>query len=123
MDSLLIGQEKAVEVASILLKEIKTFAKEGPTQSELAHIKKRYFFDLDAELDDPYRQLVRYAFPHLYSREMSLEEERNLIESVTAEKMLEVAEKVFEPNKLNLILVGPYTPPLKSKLEGLIHQF
>ncbi|MEK9629729.1 MAG: pitrilysin family protein [Nitrospinota bacterium] len=118
-----VRPEKVVEVANILLKEIKTFAKEGPTQSELAHIKKRYFFDLDAELDDPYRQLVRYAFPHLYSREMSVEEERNLIDSVTAEKMLEVAEKIFEPKKLNLILVGPYTAPLKSQLEGLINQF
>lgn len=115
--------EKVVEVTNILLNEIKTFAKEGPTESELAHIKKRYFFDLDSELDDPYRQVVRYAFPHLYSREMSLEEERVLIESISAEKMLEVAERVFEPKNLNLILVGPYTTQLQSQLEGLIHQF
>jgi predicted Zn-dependent peptidase len=118
-----VRPEKVVEVTSILLKEITTFAKEGPTESELAHIKKRYFFDLDSELDDPYKQVVRYAFPHLYSSEMSLQEERKLIESITAKKMLEVAEKVFEAKNLNLILVGPYTPELKSRLEGLIHQF
>jgi predicted Zn-dependent peptidase len=118
-----VRPEKVVEVTRILLKEITTFAKEGPTESELAHIKKRYFFDLDSELDDPYKQVVRYAFPHLYSSEMSLQEERKLIESVTAKKMLEVAEKVFQPKNLNLILVGPYTSELKSRLEGLIHQF
>ena len=118
-----VRPEKVVEVARILLKEITTFAKEGPTESELAHIKKRYFFDLDSELDDPYKQVVRYAFPHLYSREMSLQEERELIEAITAKKMLEVAEKVFEAKNLNLILVGPYTSELKSRLEGLIHQF
>jgi predicted Zn-dependent peptidase len=118
-----VRPEKVVEVARILLKEITTFAKEGPTESELAHIKKRYFFDLDSELDDPYKQVVRYAFPHLYSREMSLQEERELIESITAKRMLEVAEKVFEAKNLNLILVGPYTPELKFRLEGLIHQF
>ena len=115
--------EKVMEVTKILLKEIKSFSKEGPTQSELAHIKKRYFFDLDSELDDPYRQVVRYAFPHLYSREMSLDEERSLIESITAEKMLQVADKVFDSKKLNLILVGPYTAQLKSQLEELICQF
>jgi predicted Zn-dependent peptidase len=115
--------EKVVEVTRILLKEITTFAKEGPTESELSHIKKRYFFDLDSELDDPYKQVVRYAFPHLYSSEMSLQEERELIESITAKKMLEVAEKVFEAKNLNLILVGPYTSELKSRLEALIHQF
>jgi len=115
--------EKVVEVANILLKEIKTFSKEGPTERELTHIKKRYFFELDGELDDPYRQVVRYAFPHLYSREISLEEERVLIESITAEKIMEVAEKVFEPKNLNLILIGPYTSQLKSQLERLIQQF
>ena len=118
-----VRPEKVVEVTRILLKEITTFAKEGPTESELAHIKKRYFFDLDSELDDPYKQVVRYAFPHLYSTEMSLQEEREIIESITAKKMLEVAEKVFEAKNLNLILVGPYTSELKSRLEGLIHQF
>jgi predicted Zn-dependent peptidase len=118
-----VRPEKVVEVARILLKEIKTFATEGPTESELAHIKKRYFFDLDSELDDPYKQVVRYAFPHLYSSEMSLQEERELIESITAKKMMEVAENVFEAKNLNLILVGPYTSELKSRLEGLIHQF
>jgi len=118
-----VRPEKVVEVTRILLKEITTFVKEGPTESELAHIKKRYFFDLDSELDDPYKQVVRYAFPHLYSSEMSLQEERELIESITAKKMLEVAEKVFEAKNLNLILVGPYTSELKSRLEGLIHQF
>ena len=118
-----VRPEKVVEVTRILLKEITTFAKEGPTESELTHIKKRYFFDLDSELDDPYKQVVRYAFPHLYSSEMSLQEERELIESITAKKMLEVAEKVFEAKNLNLILVGPYSSELKSRLEELIHQF
>ena len=115
--------EKVMEVTNILLKEIKSFSREGPTEKELNHIKKRYFFELDSELDDPYRQVVRYAFPHLYSREISLEEERVLIKSITAKKIMEVAKKVFEPKNLNLILVGPYTLHLKSQLEGLIEQF
>jgi predicted Zn-dependent peptidase len=115
--------EKVMEVTDLLLKEIRNFVKEGPTENELAHIKKRYFFELDSELDDPYRQVVRYAFPHLYSREMSLEEERILIESITVKKMQEVANKVFDSKRLNLILVGPYTSKLKSQLEDLIHKF
>ena len=115
--------EKVMEVTDLLLKEIRNFVKEGPMENELAHIKKRYFFELDSELDDPYRQVVRYAFPHLYSREMSLEDERILIESITVKKMQEVANKVFDSKRLNLILVGPYTSKLKSQLEDLIHKF
>ena len=77
-------------------------------------IKKRYFFELDSELDDPYKQVVRYAFPHLYSREMSLEEERILIESITAKMevivcitegipvkdMIQVKNKLLDSNSI-----------------------
>ena len=118
-----VRPEKVLEVTEILLKEIKTFSKEGPTKDELAHCKKRYYFDLESELDDPYKQVVRYAFPHLYSREMSLEEEKNFIESITAEKILSVSDKVFDSKNINFILVGPYTSDLKSQIEKLIHQF
>ena len=79
--------EKVIEVTDLLLKEIRNFVKEGPTENELAHIKKRYFFELDSELDDPYRQVVRYAFPHLYSREMSLIF-RNLLSVLQTDKVI-----------------------------------
>ena len=80
-------------------------------------------FDLDSELDDPYKQVIRYAFPHLYSEEMSLKEERNLILAISKEKITEVARLTFVPEHLNLILVGPYTPDLKKELENLIENY
>ena len=80
-------------------------------------------FDLDSELDDPYKQVIRYAFPHLYSEEMSLEEERNQILAISKEKIMEVARRTFVPEYLNLILVGPYTSELKKDLENLIKNY
>ena len=80
-------------------------------------------FDLDSELDDPYKQVIRYAFPHLYSEEMSLEEERNQIMAISKEKITEVARRIFVPEQLNLILVGPFTPELKKELENLIANY
>ena len=71
----------------------------------------------------PYKQVIRYAFPHLYSEEMSLEEERNRILAISKEKITEVARRTFVPEYLNLILVGPYTPELKKELEGLIKNY
>ena len=115
--------EKLIEVAKVLLHEIEKFASLGPSDDEVAHVKKRYMFDLDSELDDPYKQVIRYAFPHLYSEEMSLEEERNRILAISKEKITEVARRTFVPEYLNLILVGPYTPELKKELEGLIKNY
>ncbi len=114
-----VRPEKLLEVTDVLLQEIKAFVTHGPTDYEVAHVKKRYMFDLDSELDDPYKQVVRYAFPHLYSEEISLEEERNQIEMISKSKIMDVARKTFVPEVMNLILVGPYTPELQEGLEKL----
>lgn len=118
-----VRPEKAVEVTKVLLQEIKAFVSYGPTDQEVEHVKKRYLFDLDSELDDPYKQVVRYAFPHLFSEEMSLEEERNQILEISGEKITDVARKTFVSEKLNLILVGPHSPELKEELSTLIHNY
>jgi predicted Zn-dependent peptidase len=115
--------EKLIEVTKALLHEIEKFTSLGPSDDEVAHVKKRYMFDLDSELDDPYKQVIRYAFPYLYSEEMSLEEERNRILAISKEKITEVARRTFVPEKLSLILVGPYTPELKKELENLIENY
>ncbi len=118
-----VRPEKLIEVTQVLLDEIKTFVSQGPTDYEVAHVKKRYMFDLDSELDDPYKQVVRYAFPHLYSEELSVEEERNQVQMISKEKIIDVARKTFVPEVLNLILVGPYTLELKEDLEKLIRNY
>ncbi len=118
-----VRPEKLIEVAKVLLQEIKSFVTTGPSDDEMAHVKKRYMFDLDAELDDPYKQVIRYAFPHLYSEEMSIEEERNQVMAISKEKITEVAKRTFVPELVNLILVGPYTPELQKQLEELIETY
>ncbi len=118
-----VRPEKLIEVAKVLLEEIDIFASEGPTDHEVAHVKKRYMFDLDSELDDPYKQVVRYAFPHLYSYELSLEEEQNRIMAISKEKIIDVARRTFVAEKMSLILVGPHTPELKEELTKLIENY
>ncbi|MAX17988.1 MAG: zinc-dependent peptidase, M16 family protein [Nitrospina sp.] len=118
-----VRPEKLIEVTQALLQEIKTFVTDGPTDYEVAHVKKRYMFDLDSELDDPYKQVVRYGFPHLYSEELSVEDEQDQIQMISKEKIIEVSKKTFVANMLNLTLVGPYTSQLQVELEKLIHNY
>ena len=54
---------------------------------------------------------------------MSLEEERNQIMTISKDKITEVARRIFVPEQLNLILVGPFTPELKKELENLIANY
>jgi len=118
-----VRPEKVVEVTKILLDEIKQFVSTGVNEDELGRVKQRYGYDLDSELDDPYRQIVRYGFCHLYASECTVEEERVRISKITPLDILRVAREIFIPEKLNFILVGPYTSGLKNTLKLLVQDF
>lgn len=118
-----VRPEKVVEVTKILLDEIKQFVSTGVDEDELGRVKQRYGYDLDSELDDPYRQIVRYGFCHLYASECTVEEERVRISKITPLDILRVAREIFIPEKLNFILVGPYTSELKNTLKLLVQDF
>ena len=118
-----VSREKIPKVAQIILQEIKTFVTSGPSKEELIHVKKRYLYDLDFDLDDPYKQILRYGFAQLYSEEIPLYEEKTIIEAITVQDLHKLATKIFIREKLNLILVGPFSSELKIELERLIEDF
>ena len=118
-----VRSEKVVEVAGILLDEIKKFISTGVGEDELELVKQRYGYELDYELDDPYRQIIRHGFCHLYSTEYSVEEEREKISQITPLDILRVARGIFVSEKLNFVLVGPYTSELKTSLLQLVRNF
>jgi predicted Zn-dependent peptidase len=118
-----VRPEKVCEVAKILIEEIKTFLESGSMESELAHVKQRYFYELDVDCDDPCKQVLRYGFPHLYSKVVSAWEEWAMIEKITREDILNVARKVFVPENINLVIVGPYTAEIEKELERIVQSF
>ena len=115
-----VRSAKIIEVTEILLSEINKFISSGVGEDELELVKKRYGYDLDYELDDPYRQVIRHGFCHLYSTEYT---EREKISQITPFDVLRVAREIFVPEKLNFVLVGPYTSKLKTRLQQLVQGF
>ncbi len=119
-----VRPEKLVEVMRILFYEIKNFLDHGPTREELDLVKKRYYYELDTEQDDPHRQIFRFAFPMMYSQEiLTVGEEWAVVEGLTPEYLREVARKIFVREGLSAILVGPYTPELQQELEAVVKSF
>jgi len=119
----MVRPEKVCEVARILTAEIKTFLETGPSDSELNHVKQRYFYELDVDRDDPCKQIIRYGFPHLYSDVVTAEKEWTMIEKITCEQILNVARKVFIPDNVNLVIVGPYTAKIEKELIEIVESF
>lgn len=114
---------KIHQVAQVIFSEIKSFVDSGPLEEELQHVKDRYFHDMDFDRDDPYKQILRYGFTQLYTHEVTVEEERSIIEAITPRDLHDLAKKIFVRNNLNLIVVGPFTAELKKDLEQLVQNF
>jgi len=118
-----VRPEKVCQVACILMDEISKFLQTGPSLDELDFVKQRYFFELDVDQDDPCKQISRYGLSHLYSKVISAEQEWALVEPITVEKIIHVARKIFVPEKLNMVIVGPYTKEIKKELESIVESF
>jgi predicted Zn-dependent peptidase len=118
-----VRPEKVLAIIQVIFGEIKKFSDSGATADELDHVKKRYMYDLALELDEPGKQASRYGFPELYSKVITLEEERDLVESITLKDIHRVAESIFKARNLNVVLVGPHTPESDRELERLTREF
>ncbi len=118
-----VRPEKVLAIVQVIFGEIKKFLDSGVTQDELDHVKKRYMYDLALELDEPGKQASRYGFSELYSKVITLEEERELVESITPKDILRVAKSIFQARNLNVVLVGPHTPQIDRELEQLTSEF
>ena len=118
-----VRPEKVSVIVRVIFGEIKKFLDSGVTLEELNHVKKRYMYDLALELDEPGKQAARYGFSELYSEVITLEEERDLVESITLKDIQRVAESIFKAGNLNVVLVGPRTPESDRELEQLTLEF
>ena len=118
-----VRPEKTEAVLDILFAEIKRFLTEGPDQAELDHVRRRYLMDLELELDDPIKQIDRYGFSNLYSRPLSIDQERERVEAVRLEDIRRVASRILCREGLNVVLVGRVSETLKRQVERLADAF
>jgi len=118
-----VRPEKVAAIIKVIFGEIKKFLDSGVTLEELDHVKKRYMYDLAMELDEPGKQVARYGFSELYSEVITMEEEKNIVESITLGDIRRMAESIFKARNLNVVLVGPHTEQSDLELEQLIHEF
>jgi len=118
-----VRPEKVKAIVQVIFAEIKKFLDSGVTLEELDHVKKRYMYDLALELDEPGKQVARYGFSELYSKVITLDEEKDIVESITLEDIRRMAESIFKARNLNVVLVGPHTPQSDQELEQLIREF
>ena len=95
----------------------------GPTRAEVEKAHRRFTFDLDAMEDHPAALADFYGPAELFDRRQTPAERRLEVLGVTASDIRRAARAVFDPSRLNLILVGANDPAQRRALAALARRF
>jgi len=107
------------EVLSILA----DLSVEGPTRAEVEKAHRRYAFDLDVLEDDAHALGDFYGAAELFDLRQTPGERRRQILALTAQDLRRAARLIFNPSRLNLVLVGTLDDAIRAEVRGLVRKF
>ena len=112
---------------SVVTKEIldllSDLARTGPTDEELAKAKKRYGWDSRAMLDGTEEMAALHGVGQLFNRPTTIEERRARMLAVTKEQIRDVAAKIAQPDRLNVVAVGLLEDGEDERFEAVVDGF
>jgi len=104
-----VNNEKVYDAIKVVMDEIRKIKDNGITQEELQRAKDNISGSMALGLEHSDAVANAYAGPVLFENKvLTPEEELGKIKKVTLEDVHKVAKEVFENNKLNLAVIGPF---------------
>jgi predicted Zn-dependent peptidase len=104
-----VNNQKTKEAIEVITAELKKVKKEGITRQELQRAKDQIEGSLALGLEHSDAIAETYAESLIFhNKVLTPEEELDKMKQVTLDQVLEVASEIFEDNKLNLSLIGPF---------------
>lgn len=111
-----VNNEKAVEAVKVILDEINKVRANNITEKELQQAKDNAEGSMALGLEHSDGVAMSYADSVLFHKKvLTPEEELDRIKKVTLDDIHLVAKDVFENNKLNFALIGPFEDDSKFK--------
>lgn len=111
------------ELLDKLARELSAIISEKPLQSEIDHIRFRYCFDLKQTKETPSRLLNREVSAYFMGQNLSIDDEIEIVKSVTPEQILQTAKKVFGATRRGFVLIGPKARKKRELVEKLLSVF
>lgn len=114
-----VDLQKLSEAISLVKEEYFRLAKQKVSPRELKRAKDYLKGRFLLSLEDSYEIASRYALQVVVEKKIRTPDQTlKLIEEVSANDVLRVAQKIFLPQKLNLAVIGPYRD--RKKFQNLL---
>jgi predicted Zn-dependent peptidase len=108
------------QVTSEILALMKELADDGPTDDELEKARRRHAWELAAMEDSAEKTAGFFAHGMLFGRQPTIAESNAALASVTKEDVTELAKKLCEPNRLNVVAVGLLEDDEEKRLRDVV---
>ncbi len=118
-----VSEDLLQQLLEKLTHELKLIISELPLQSEIDHIKFRYCFDLKQIKETPSRLLNREISSYFMDSSITIDEEIEIVKSVTASEILHTAKRVFGTTRRSFVLIGPKAHRKRDHIEKLLRIF
>lgn len=111
-----VNNNKADDAIKVIMDEFAKIKDKGVTSEELQHAKDQIEGSLAISLENSRSVSQAYAWPVLFENKvLTPEEELGKIKKVSLSDIMEVCSDIFENNKINLALIGPFQDSDKFK--------
>jgi predicted Zn-dependent peptidase len=97
---------RAAQVTGEILAMMEELARNGPTDDEMAKAKRRHAWDLGALIDSAEETAGFYAGGLIFDRFETIDERRASLAAVTSAQIRDVATRIAQPDRLNVVAVG-----------------
>jgi predicted Zn-dependent peptidase len=97
---------RAAQVTGEILAMLEELARNGPSDDEMSKAKRRHAWDLGALVDSAEETAGFYAGGLLFDRFETIDERRASLAAVTSAQIRDVATRIAQPDRLNVVAVG-----------------
>jgi predicted Zn-dependent peptidase len=109
-----VAHKDLIKAVELILREYKFIAKNGVSAAELKKAKDYLRGALTLNLESSDAQASYYGAQELLTGEiLSLDKKMKLLNKITAKDIQKAAKEIFQPQNLNLALIGPHQDELK----------
>lgn len=113
--------EKTNEAIKIVIDQMQRLVSERVKEKELKKVKEMWKGNIVLGMEDSHSVAERCALQLVLENKIrTLKQALELIDKVTADDVQRVAKDLFRPEKLNLVVVGPYKENLENRFKKLL---
>lgn len=100
--------EKWGEVQTVIRNELDKIVYDGPTEAEIAKVKRQIAGNIVLGLESTNARMMRMAKNEIvYGRQIPVEETVAKINAVTVQQVQEISHKLFSPSTMRTTVIGP----------------